>query len=56
MVVERRGEIDGVLLLGDEIEAEASLIDARRSYWVARTELALALGGSIPGSNEGDNR
>jgi len=40
----------------DEIEAEASLIEARRSYWVARTELALALGGAIPGVAEGDKR
>lgn len=40
----------------EEIEAEASLIEARRSYWVARTELALALGGAIPGVAEGEKR
>ena len=40
----------------DEIEAEAFLTDARRSYWIARTELAQALGGSIPGIHEGDKR
>ena len=40
----------------DEVEGEAALIDARRSYWVARTELTLALGGSLPGRSEGDNR
>ena len=40
----------------DEIEAESSLIEAKRSYWVARTGLALALGGSIPGSSEGEKR
>ncbi len=40
----------------DEIEAEASGIEARRAYWAARTELALALGGAIPGGGEGDKR
>ena len=40
----------------DENEAEASGIEARRAYWVARTELALALGGAIPGVGEGDKR
>lgn len=40
----------------EEIETEARLIEARRSYWVARTELALALGGAIPEVNEGDGR
>jgi len=39
----------------DEVEAEADLIDARKSYWIARTELALALGGAIPGA-EGDKQ
>lgn len=38
----------------EEIEAEASGIEARRSYWVARTELALALGGAIPVVAEGE--
>lgn len=37
----------------EEVEAEASLIEARKSYWIARTELALALGGAIPGVVEG---
>ena len=32
----------------DETEAEIPLIEARRSYWIARTELAQALGGAIP--------
>ncbi len=40
----------------EEVEAEAELIEARRSYWVARTELALALGGAIPGVTEGERR
>jgi outer membrane protein, heavy metal efflux system len=32
----------------EEVEAEADLVEARKSYWIARTELALALGGAIP--------
>ena len=40
----------------DEVEAEADLIEARKSYWIARTELALALGGAIPGAAEGENK
>jgi outer membrane protein TolC len=40
----------------EEIEAETELIEARRAYWVARTELALALGGAIPGANQGEKR
>jgi len=40
----------------DEVEAEASLVEARKSYWIARTELALALGGAIPGHTDGENR
>ena len=40
----------------DEVEAEAFLIEARKSYWIARTELALALGGAIPGVTEGEGK
>jgi outer membrane protein, heavy metal efflux system len=40
----------------EEVEAEADLIEARKSYWIARTELALALGGAIPGAAEGEKR
>ncbi len=40
----------------EEVEAEADLIEARKSYWIARTELALAMGGAIPGATEGENK
>ncbi len=40
----------------DEVEAEAFLIEARKSYWIARTELALALGGAIPGAADGEGK
>lgn len=40
----------------DEVEAEADLIESRKSYWIARTELALALGGAIPGAAEGESK
>ena len=40
----------------EEVEAEGDLIEARKSYWVARTELALALGGAIPGAVEGEKK
>jgi cobalt-zinc-cadmium efflux system outer membrane protein len=40
----------------DEVEAEASLVDARKTYWIARAELALALGGAIPLSHGGEAR
>lgn len=49
-----RGADDLLRAKRDEVEAELALIDARRSYWVARTELALALGGSIPEPAGGD--
>ncbi len=51
-----KGATDLLRARRDEVEAEASLVEARKSYWIARTELALALGGAIPGTTDGENR
>jgi len=40
----------------EEVESEIHLAEARTSYWIARTDLALALGGRIPENGEGENR
>ncbi len=51
-----RGADDLLRAKRDEVETELALIEARRAYWVARTELALALGGSIPEADGGENK
>lgn len=40
----------------DEVESELPLIDARRAYWIARTELAHALGGALPETLAGEKK
>ena len=43
-----KGTYDLLLAKQNEVEAERAYILAWRDYWLARTQLALALGGRLP--------
>ena len=46
-----KGAYDLLLAKQNEVAAERSYIEAWRDYWIARTELERAVGGSLSGKN-----